>query len=448
MSGPARTGPGATESVELEGWSLWRDRRVLTHVAATTLSDVGDQIWLVALTFTAARTVAPATAGLVIGAATIPRALTMLFGGVVADRFDTRRIMIGADVGRVVVLAVGVALLPVLATPVVLVSVGVVFGLLEALHDPAASTFPRQLVADVHLARVAALRQLGMRLSVTVGASMGGLVLATLTLRGSMLLDAVTFAVLAVVVAFVRPRRTRARAKRAGVLSSLRAVAAYVRRDRSVRTLLLQLSGLNLFLVPVEGLGLALRSAEEGWGATTLGVLLATIGAGAAVGTAITLRWQPRAPLRTAQRLLLLQGVSCVVIGAGPLAAVAAATTTIGLTAGIASPVLSGLFQATVAEAHLGRVSAMQRLADDGLMPLTLAGLGVLVGLVGIPLACLAFGVGGLGVVLTGMRMSTTTPIDPVAAGDLGTEHETAEAGGRSPRSAPPRRFLRSRPAP
>lgn len=393
------------------GWQLRKDRRVLGFVAATTVSDIGDQVWLVALSFTAAQMLAPATAGLVIGVATVPRAVMMLFGGVIADRFDTRRIMVSTDLGRVVVLLLGVAGLAVVSVPVVLVAVGVLFGLLEAIHDPAATTFPRQLVADAHLTRVAALRQLGMRMAVTVGAALGGLVLAAFTLRGSMLVDAATFAVLAVVMWLVRPRRALERSENAGVLDSLRSVAAYLRRDRDVRILLLQLSGLNLFLIPVTSLGLALRSTEQGWGAARLGVLLATIGAGAAVGTGLTLVWQPRRPLATSQRLLLLQGISSVVIGVAPFWGVALGTTTIGVTAGIVSPVLSGLFQTTVDESHLGRVSALQRLADDGLMPLTLAGFGGLTGLIGIAGACLIAGIGSTGVVLAGMAMAATSPM-------------------------------------
>lgn len=397
-------------------WQLRKDRRVLGFVAATTVSDIGDQVWLVALSFTAAQTFAPATAGLVIGVATVPRAVMMLFGGVIADRFDTRRVMVAADVGRLVVLLGGVAILPVLSVPVVLVGVGLLFGLLEAIHDPAAATFPRQLVADAQLTRVAALRQLGTRLAVTLGAAVGGLVLATFGLRGSMLLDAVTFGILALAIWLVRPRRTRQRADTEAVMTALRSVAAYLRRDRDVRVLLLQLSGVNLFLTPVTSLGLALRSTDQGWGAAGLGALLATIGAGAALGTGLTLLRQPRRPLPTSQRLLLLQGVSSFVIGVGPFWAVAIATTTIGLTAGIVSPVLAGLFQSTVDELYLGRVSAMQRLADDGLMPLTLAGFGALVGLVGIPGACLAAGVSGTFVVLAGMAMGSRSPIaDPKA---------------------------------
>jgi MFS family permease len=67
----------------------------------------GDAAWLVAFAWTAATVADPATAGLVLGAGTLPRAVTALNGGALADRYDARRVVMLANAGRIAVLGRG-----------------------------------------------------------------------------------------------------------------------------------------------------------------------------------------------------------------------------------------------------------------------------------------------------------------------------------------------------
>lgn len=397
MSPPVTPAPAATER------SALRDPRVAGYVVSRTVSDVADQVWLVALVFAAAQIGDPQTAALVIAAGTVPRAVLMLLGGIVADRVDARRLMVSADAVRVAVLGLGA--LALVAAPVVpvLVSVGVAFGVADAISEPAASTFPRRLVTPSELTRVAALRQLGGRAALLVGAPLGGLGLAAADLSGVMLTDAVVFALAAFLLLLVRPRFPRMRAEREPVLAAVRSGVRYVRRTPRVRHLVIALSGLNVFAAPVTAVGLALRVTDEAWGPQVLGVLLGSLGAGAAVGTVLTLRWRPRRPVLVGQVVLLGQATGLGVIGIAPLAGVVAAVLVIGVTAGVASPLLAGTFQAAVDDAYLGRISSLLSLADDGLMPLALAAFGTLAAVAGLTWACAACGLGMAALMLAGL---------------------------------------------
>ena len=73
-------------------------------LALRALSDAGDQVWTIALAWTAVHVATPAAAGLVVAAGTVPRALVLLLGGVVADRYDARRVMVLANGARIAVL--------------------------------------------------------------------------------------------------------------------------------------------------------------------------------------------------------------------------------------------------------------------------------------------------------------------------------------------------------
>jgi MFS family permease len=376
---------------------------VAGYVAGRTVSDVGDQVWFIALGYAAARLGDPQTAALVIAAGTVPRALLMLVGGTVADRLDARRLMLAADAARVGVLVVGAVALATAPVVPVLVAVGLAFGVADAISDPAAATFPRRLVRRSELTRVAALRQLGGRAAVLAGAPLGGVVLATADLTGAMLTDAALFAVAALLLLIVRPRFPRTPAQRQPVLAAVRSGARYVRRTPRVLHLVVALSGLNVFVTPVTAIGLALRVTDEGWGPQLLGVLLGCLGAGAAVGTVATLRWSPGRPILVAQSVLLVQAAGIAAVGIAPLAGVVAAMVVVGITAGLASPLLAGTFQATVDDAYLGRVSSLLSLADDGLMPLALVAFGTLAAATGLAWACAVCGAGMAALMLAGL---------------------------------------------
>ena len=187
---------------------LRRDRRVQAWILSGAVSEAGDVAWYVGLAWSAAQVASPAAAGLVMGIGALPRALFLLFGGALADRLDGRRTMIVANLGRIAVLVVaafvvaaGQVTLPLLLT------VAVVFGAVDALYNPAAGTLPRRMVQSDDLVPLAAGRQLANRLAVFVGAPLGGLLVAHGGLLAVMVVDAASFGVIALVLAFVvRPR--------------------------------------------------------------------------------------------------------------------------------------------------------------------------------------------------------------------------------------------------
>src|SRR5215213_4098394 len=80
-----------------------RDPMVLAWLAAVGVSWFGDYAWNVALAWTAAHTLSPVTAGVVLGAEMLPQALLVLLGGVLADRYDPRRLLVAGELGQALV---------------------------------------------------------------------------------------------------------------------------------------------------------------------------------------------------------------------------------------------------------------------------------------------------------------------------------------------------------
>ncbi len=374
---------------------LRRDHRVHAWVAANGLSAVGDTVWLVALAWTAVHIAGPAQAGLLVGIGTLPRAALMLVGGALADRWDPRRTIIAANAARVVVLLAGVLALDVVDghTFAVLAGVALAFGVADALHNPASGTMPRQMVRPDDLRPLLAMFQTVSRLGRLAGAPVGGLLVAAFDIRVAMLVDAASFAVTGVVYAlWLRPRFPRAPSTGATWRRDLVSGLGYIRRTPSVRTLIVALSGLNLFVGPALAVGMALRVSEEQWGAHTLGVLEACVGAGAAAGALGAARWNASRPALVGFSILVLQGVGIAAIGFGGPVFVGLAATFVGITAGAASTYLGALFMLTVHQSYLGRAQSVTALTDDGLMPLAMAGFGLLAGLTSVSAACVVCG--------------------------------------------------------
>lgn len=74
----------------------YRDATVLRWLTAYALSLIGDAVFMVALGFAAQEVASPAQVGMVMAAGAVPRALLMLGGGVVADRFGPGKVVSAA----------------------------------------------------------------------------------------------------------------------------------------------------------------------------------------------------------------------------------------------------------------------------------------------------------------------------------------------------------------
>jgi len=360
---------------------LRRDVMVHCWLAVKALSDAGDAVWTIAVAWTAVQIASPAVAGLVVAAGTVPRAVILLIGGAVADRVDPRRMMLLFNGIRVVVLAT--AALWILAsepTIPVLLAATIAFGICDAFYEPAAGTIPRQLVRPADLPTYSALSQTLSRLGTLSGAAIGGFLVAWVGMPGSAAADAITFTlVIAVIAIWLRPRFALPRAARdGGVLRGVASGFRHLGSDAATRTLVLALSGLNLAVGPALAIGLALQAAQQGWGASAVGLFEALVGGGAMLGAVIVVRTRPRHEATGAFWALVVQGAGIALLGVGSPWVVAAGCLAIGLTAGFASVLLGATFAATIAPEYLGRMSSITRLGDDCLMPLAMAAFGAL----------------------------------------------------------------------
>ncbi|MEU0426348.1 MFS transporter [Streptomyces canus] len=156
-----------------------RDGNVLRWLGGYTASMIGDSVYYIALSWAAVQTGTPSQAGVVMAVSAVPRAVLMLGGGVIADRFGPRGVVIISDTVRcAAVLAVAGVLF--LTGPGLwpLAVLALVFGTVDAVFLPAVGALPARVTSRGQLARVQGMRGLGIRFASVVGGPLGGLAVA------------------------------------------------------------------------------------------------------------------------------------------------------------------------------------------------------------------------------------------------------------------------------
>lgn len=246
----------------------------------------------------------PFYVGLVSMLGTLPVTFFALLGGVVADRFPKRRILIVTQSSAMVIaLALAaVALAGVVSLTHVMIA-ATLLGMAAAFDIPGRQAFIADLVEKRDLMSAIALNSASFNSSRIVGPGVAGLLISLVGVGFCFLLNGISY--LAFIAALVAIRL--AAGPNAGVRprsrSTVGAGLAYVVRDRRMRTLLLMIASASVFgfpfyvLLPVVARNvLGLGSVEFGWmvsaaaGGAVVGALgLATVGRRTPKGRMVTI---------------------------------------------------------------------------------------------------------------------------------------------------------------
>lgn len=265
----------------------------------------------------------------------LPDLLFGLVGGVLADIFDRRRLLIAVQL----VMAVACTALTVLTraghmSPALLLAFTFVLGSGTVLTGPAYQSLVPDLVPRPQIPAAASLGSVNINLARAVGPAIAGVLIALTGVAGVFALDAVTLLLYTLVVA-ARPLPSRARsADPESFLLALHSGARYVRYAPVVRRMLLRAA---LFLIPGSVLWalLPLIATERlGLGSSGYGLLLASLGIGAVAGAFIL----PSIRARLAPNTLIATAscVYAVALAVAVLTHVTVVTVAVLLPAGVA----------------------------------------------------------------------------------------------------------------
>lgn len=343
--------------------SYWR------WLAAIGVSLLGSQVQTFALGWAAAGHGA-SLAALVITAALVPGLVLMLAGGAVADARGPWLVMVASDGAMCAATAALAVLAGWLGTPVwLLLSAAVVTGVSNAFYTPASGTIPRRLVPPESLGKAMAARSVVQQVVSLLGAPLGGVIVAAAGLAAAAGLNAVSFAVIFVML--VAARRVFAGAEPARQPGSLlRRAAAGVSvaaRDGVLRPLLLVVAAVALCMLPVTSLLVPLLVRSQGWPASAAGLVLGveTVASGIVI-VVVMARGTSRAPGLAACAGVVAAGAGTCGLGlaAGVLPALLAAAAAVGLGLGLFGSHVGPVVLAATPDEFLSRLQAVLTLCQ------------------------------------------------------------------------------------
>lgn len=366
------------------------------------ISLLGDQFYLIALPWLVLTMKGDALAvGGVLAVAGIPRALFMLIGGAVIDRFSPRTVMLGSNLVRMAV----VALLAVLVFTGLIRIWGVyvialLFGVVDAFFFPAQSAIVPEIVEKEHLQIGNSIIHGTAQLSRFAGPVLAGVVIAFLGgaegaykaggqqspdmggIAYAFGFDALTFLVSAITLHKMGMPKSGSESaqdhQRESVWADIRAGLLSVWRAAGLRTLFLLVMAINLLVNGPILVGVpVLAGGQFSGGATAFGVLMSAYGGGNLLGVVLA-GSMPR-PSAKSMGAVLLATMGVLGCGVALLGFISTVPFAVGilLVMGTANGYVSILFvtwlQSQIPQFMLGRLMSLLMFAAMGLNPISMA---------------------------------------------------------------------------
>jgi MFS family permease len=349
------------------------NRNYRTYLAGSFVSNIGTwmqrvaQDWLVLELSNGSGLAVGITTGLQF----LPMLLLSPHGGLVADRFDKRRVLKITQAW----LALSAAVLGVLAVTGTAVTwhvylLAFAFGLGTAFDNPARQAFVSEVAGKEHLPNAIGLNSAAFNAARIVGPALAGLVIAAFGSGWAILSNAVTYAAFIGALVLIDPARLNLSPPAVRAKRQIREGLAYVRG----RTDLLLVMG-TVFFVGTFGLNFQMTSAlmaqqEFHLGAQEYGILGTIMAVGSLTGALLAARRRSAPRGRFVVGMALVFGVVEILAGLMPTYwSYAAILPVLGLTALLTLTAANASVQMNVDPRLRGRVMALYMMVLMGGTP-------------------------------------------------------------------------------
>lgn len=377
----------------------FRHREYRFLVASMAVSLVGSGMWAVGLVWQViALGGGPTDVSVVMSALSLGLLLSILLGGVAADRLPRRALLIMVESVRVgTAVLVGLLAATGLLEVWQLAVIAFVLGAAEAFFFPAyTALLPTMLPPDELLAANGVEGALRPVAQSALGPALAGVLIGALAPSVALLAAGGLYGLALVALLFMRTLPVPAApGEGSTVLRDMREGFAYLFRTGWLFATLI-FATLLVFLVigPIEVLlPFAVRD-QTGNGAGGYALVVGAYGIGGAAGSIVTSSL--RMPRRYLTVMILAWGVGTIplaVVGlTGRLWVMVAAVFVVGFTGGVAMVIWGTLLQRRVPPHLLGRVSSLDFFVSLALMPVSMAMAGPVAEWIGIPLTFVVAG--------------------------------------------------------
>jgi predicted MFS family arabinose efflux permease len=344
-------------------FDVLRYRNFLALWIGQLVSQVGDQFVIIAiLVLINQLTDSSVPVGIVGLCFTAPQLLLGLWGGVFADRWNRKAVMIGSDVLR------GLAVLALVMVRdasqfYVLYLVTFAISSLGVFFSPARNAVIPNIVPEQFLLAANALIQSSQVIAMIMGASIAGFVVDWLGIEFAFVFDALTFFASGVAIVTMRIPRTSLRTQQGDIgeiWAQLKEGLAFIKRNPFLTNLMVITGQATFGFAAIFVLGVMHLGTELGVDAKGFGILYAVEGLGVVIGGAMLTNFLNRVRANwVVATCMVALGLSIVAFAAAPsYALVVVSMIVIGLSIVSARAALATLTQALVPDEKRGRVES------------------------------------------------------------------------------------------
>lgn len=215
-----------------------------------------------------------------------------LYGGVITDRLDRRRLLIVTQCAlALLAAAIGVLVVTHLIRLWMIWLAALLLGLVVCVDRPAQSSLIKELVGEADLPNAVALNNAVTSSGRMIGPAVGGLLIAYFGIASSFLLNTVSFAIVILVLRTLDVSRLHAARPVERQPGQVRQGLSYIRRDPVLRLTVITMSVIFIaaYNLPVMVPLVASRMLDGS--SESLGIAMSSLGLGAVTGSLIIASW-------------------------------------------------------------------------------------------------------------------------------------------------------------
>lgn len=247
------------------------------------VSQIGDKFHMLAIAFWVLKTTgSSAQMGAVLAASLVPSIIIGLFAGVFIDRYNRKRIIIGTDILRGLIIG-GFSLLfysNIINLPIIL-TMQVMLSINAAFFDPAIPAVIPTIVSAKNLTKANSRHQFINGFSTIAGAFLGGILVSAFGYLIIFIVNAVSFIISAVFECLiVIPETQKKSTQQHRIIQDLKHGYIYIFSQSNIIVLLVMVMIIHFFVGSIEVMMPVIAVAVSDNGVQTLGFFQAAFGSG------------------------------------------------------------------------------------------------------------------------------------------------------------------------
>jgi MFS family permease len=223
--------------------------------------------------------------GAVMATQFLPTLLLGPFGGMIADRFDKRRlIMVTQTTAGLLAATLGIVTVTGAVELWMVYAIAAGFGAVTAIDNPSRQTFVMEMVGPADVSNAVTLNSVVVNAARAIGPAIGGAIIASIGIGPCFLVNAVSYGTVVLAMLLVRTDQLHPAARSARGPGQLREGFRYVRDTPVLRTTLVMLAIVGTLTYEFTTTLPLLSEFTFGAGASGLATMTALMGLGAVVG--------------------------------------------------------------------------------------------------------------------------------------------------------------------